>query len=196
MTRTSCIRDRANRRAASILVCLALLVLLPGCLGPTRAPKPDPTQVGRWRQDLHYMADNLERLHKNLFFNIKEVEFQGIVERIDRSAESLDDARMIIALMRLGASVRDSHTGLRWWDDPRLRRYPLGLYWFSDGIFVTHAAEKYERALGCRLVRVGRWDVAEVCLAVRDLIPHENRIGLRLNAPRYLIVPEILHALG
>jgi hypothetical protein len=43
---------------------------------------------------------------------------------------------------------------------------------------------------------VGRWDVAEVCLGVRDLIPHENRIAFRQQAPRYLIVPEILHATG
>ncbi len=142
------------------------------------------------------MATNLERLHKNLFFQTDKEDFQQIVERIDRSMESMDDARMVIALMRLGATPRDSHTGLRWWNDPRLRRYPLGLYWFSDGVYVTHAAEQYQRALGCRLVRVGRWDVAEVCLAVRELIPHENRAAFKLHAPRYLIVPEILHTLG
>jgi hypothetical protein len=142
------------------------------------------------------MADNLERLHKDLFFNINKEEFGRIVEQIDRSIDSMDDAEVVIALMRLGASVRDPHTGLRWWNDPRLRRYPLGLHWFSDGIYVTHAPEEYRRALGCRLARVGHRDVAKVCLALRDLIPHDNRIAFKQQAPRYVIVPEILHALG
>jgi hypothetical protein len=85
---------------------------------------------------------------------------------------------------------------VQWRDDPRLRRYPLKLHWFSDGLYVMHTTEAYRRALGCRLVGVGRWDVAEVCLAVRELIPHENRIAFKQGAPRYVIVPEILHAMG
>lgn len=184
------------RRGVATLWSLAVCVVVSGCVGPGRVPEPASTRAGRWRQDLHYMADNLERLHKDPFANIKEEEFGRIVERIDRSIDSMDDVQVVIALMRLGASVRDAHTGLRWWNDRRLRRYPLGLRWFSDGIYVTHTSEEYGRALGCRLVRVGRWDIAEVCLAVRELIPHENRVAFRQQSPRYVIVPEILHALG
>ena len=49
-----------------------------GCSAPwpTRAPVPAATREGRWRQDLHYLATNLRRLHADLFFNTKPDEFR------------------------------------------------------------------------------------------------------------------------
>jgi len=164
-----------------------------GCLGPTRPPAPAPTREGRWRQDLHYLAENLPRLHKNLFFKTSREKWQQTARALEQALPGLQDHEIVVGLMRLVARVGDAHTALSW---PLKRSYPIGLYWFSDGIYVLRTTRPYEQALRCRLIRIGPADVGEACAAVRELIPHENDISFRSAAPRFLEVPEILEALG
>ena len=188
-------RARTSCRPA-VALGLVLIALLNGCVGPTRPPVPAPTREGRWRQDLHYMATNLKRLHKNLFFKTTEDEFDEVVQALDRSIDSMGDHEIIVEFMRIVALVGDDHTRLSWRANSVMRTYPLRLEWFSDGLYVIRAAEEHRRALRCRLVRIGRNDIREVCAALRELIPHENDAAFKWFAPSYLAVPEILHALA
>jgi len=176
-----------------VTVVLTLSLAGLGCLGPTHPPAPAPTREGRWRQDLHYLAENLPRLHKNLFFKTNREKWEWTVRSLDQALPGLQDHEIVVGLMRLVARVGDAHTALSW---PFKRTYPLGLYWFNDGIYVLQTTRPYEQALRCRLVRIGPADVGEVCAAVRELISHENDISFRSAAPRFLEVPEILEALG
>ncbi|MCP4249784.1 MAG: hypothetical protein GY778_22300 [bacterium] len=175
---------------------MALGLLVAGCLGQTRPPVAAETREGRWRQDLQYLNTNLRRLHADLFFKIEPDAFDATIQVLDRSIDALADHEIIVGLMRLVTRVGDAHTRLHWQGHTPWRSYPLRLYWFSDGLYVVAAHREYAEAVGKRLVGLGGAEVAEVCAALAEVIPHENQAALRQYLPDHLVVPQILRALG
>ena len=74
--------------------------------------------------------------------------------------------------------------------------YGLRLYTFSDGIYVVDARPQYKEAIGKKLVAVGSTDVESVYKQVSTVAPHDNDNMLKLTTAFYMVVPEVLHALG
>lgn len=147
-----------------------------------------------WRADLQHLAAELPKRHKNLFFRVGRQDFAREVARLDKAIPSMQDFEVRVGLMRLAASVGDFHTGVSWRRDD-FGSYPLQLYSYRDGLYVTGASEEYRRALGTRLVRVGDADVESAVAKLRGLIPCENEWCFRDRLPYFLNVPEFLYAL-
>ena len=185
-------------RDCSRIWALALLLYLLCSLLPQSAIQR-ASAAGRekkWHKDLKSFRKQLPNLHPNPFFKISQDEFNQAVADLDASVASLEDHEIIVELTRIAAMVGDSHTRLDWEQTATsFRTYPLRLYWFSDGLYVTAAAADYSRALGTRLVQIGDRDIGQAYAAVSSLIPHENEQWLKARTPAYLIVPEILNAL-
>lgn len=149
----------------------------------------------QWRQDLQFLATQLPLLHKNAFFKVSRTQFEQAVADLDRDIPSLQDYEIVIRMMRIVALFGDSHTTLNMTGSTQqFRLYPMKLYWFSDGLYVTDVASQYREALGARLVRIGSTDVGQAYSVVSDLIPHENEQWLKALSPSRLVTPEILQA--
>lgn len=149
-----------------------------------------------WRADLEFLATQLPLLHKNAFFKITHAQFDQAVADLDRDIPTLRDYEIVVRLMRLVARIGDAHTTLQTaGSTQQFKSYPLKLYWFNDGLYVTDAAAQYQDALGARLLRMGSTDVAQAHAAVGELIPHENEPWLTAMSPAALVSPEILQAL-
>ncbi|UCG33265.1 MAG: hypothetical protein JSU68_01275 [Phycisphaerales bacterium] len=167
-----------------------------GCAGPTEPTPLAATPQERWRQDLHFLAANLKKLHKEPFHRCKPGDFDQVVESLDRSIDSLEEHQIIVGLMRLTNMIGDAHTRLLWREHVGFGRYPLELRWFADGLYVIGAAREYERALGCRLEGINGHKLRLACTVLSAVVPAENEQGFREAAPDFMVVPEILHALG
>ena len=175
------------------------------CLAPAAAPAANPAaglpaaprvKAEQWREDLKSLATELPRLHKNLFFRLPRADFERSVADLERAIPSLREDQIIVAMMRIVASVGDAHTGLSPWPTPWSRLFPLQLYWFKDGLYVTATTAPNRRALAARLASIGDTPIEQVLAAVGRLIPHDNDAWLKQQSPTYLVSPEILHALG
>jgi hypothetical protein len=143
------------------------------------------------------LATELPRLHKNLFFQITEEEFQHAVAQLYEAIPSMRDDEIIIGIARVVAMVGDGHTRLNLLQEAAgFRVYPLSLYWFKDGLYVVKTTSEYSRVLRSRVVQIGDTDIEEASVAVSALISHENEAQLRNRSPDYLVTPEILHALS
>ena len=68
--------------------------------------------------------------------------------------------------------------------------------WFADGLYVTGAAAPYRRALGARVLGIGRLNTAQLDQAVQPLISHENAYWARAESPDLLRLAEALHTIG
>jgi len=193
-------RIRVFWLGALVVIILLFSLFITGCLSepqPAAPPLPASTQEGRWRQDLHYLATELPRLHKNLFFQITEEEFQHAVAQLYEAIPSMRDDEIIIGIARVVAMVGDGHTRLNLLQEAAgFRVYPLSLYWFKDGLYVVKTTSEYSRVLRSRVVQIGDTDIEEASVAVSALISHENEAQLRNRSPDYLVTPEILHALS
>lgn len=189
-------RNRLKRYALTLLL-LHPLWLWQAAAAAARAGRwqvgPSASREERWRADLAFLAEELPRRHKNLFFKITRERFESAVAELEASLPSMTDAEIKVALMRVVAQVGDSHTHVRWsYDDFTV--FPLKLFRFSDGWYVTEAGEEYRQIVGARLVRVGATPAESADAAVRAMIACENDSCFKNYLPSYLVVPDILRA--
>ncbi|MEW6213420.1 MAG: tetratricopeptide repeat protein, partial [Acidobacteriota bacterium] len=111
---------------------------------------------------------------------------------------SLARHQVIVEMMKIVAMVGDGHTSINPFFDPHLgfRYYPVKFYLFKDGLFIRSAAREYAAAVGGRVVRLGRLGAEEALRAVSEVSPRDNEMTLRERVPYFMMMPEVLHALG
>lgn len=132
---------------------LSALLILSFLTLPAEAQNLLSTQ--QWRQDLHYLADQIVRVHPAAFHNLSEQDFNSAVADLDRRIPALSDQKLEVELIRLVASLGEGHSRVSppglpdpmsdvaqvtRFKDPRLafHRLPLQLYRFSDGLYVIY----------------------------------------------------------
>jgi hypothetical protein len=187
-------REQKNRgRRKSYFPALYFSVwLLVAALGVVAQRLPQISREEKWRGDLQYLFVELPKRHKNLFFKITSQEFDREIAAIIESVPKLSDSEIKLALRRLTAMIGDPHTRISYNVD---KTYPLTLYQFSDGVFVTAATEEYKSALGAKLIKIGETVIERAKEAVRPLITYENEWRFKGQFPDYLTDPENLYLL-
>jgi hypothetical protein len=145
------------------------------------------------RQDADYLAAELVRLHPNLFFHTPREEFDRTVDEVRRAATTAADHEMMVGLMRIGAVSGDPHTTLYAWEE--FPKTPVRFTRLASGLYVTSAEPHLAGTLGARVLAFDRTGVADVETAVATVVSHGNDAWLRDQLPRYLILPQVLHAL-
>jgi hypothetical protein len=189
------------KSAISRMVPLALLSAAAGALAqapqPAEVGKPAELTAAQWREDLRFMAREMERRHKNLYHHVSKTQFDAAVADLDARIPSLERNEIIVGMMRIAAMVGDGHTRV----DPRkdtrfgFRSLPLKLYLFEDGIYVRAAAPGHAALVGARIEAVGGVPIGEAIRRVAEIASRDNDIGPKLFVPLYLGMPDILHAL-
>lgn len=159
------------------------LILLP--LSPTFAQRQETTsslvqtptertRVGKWRQDLEYLAKELPKRHKNAFHSITRRQFEAAVNRLDKDIPVLQEHEIIVRIRAILGMVGDTHTNLFGWEDS-FHRYPFRFFRFSDGYFVISAAKPYNNILGARLVRIGNTRISKAYESARPFASCRER---------------------
>lgn len=161
---------------------------------PAPLPSPTETRDERWRQDLHYLAVQLPRLHIDPFHRTSPAEFERAVQELDARISDLNDHEVALGMIQLVAMLGDAHSRAIPPGSLTVHVFPLRLYWFKDGLGVTGAAPAYREAVGTRLTQINGIDVEAVVERVRGLVAYENEAGLRDDVIRYLLMMEVLQA--
>lgn len=176
--------------------------LLPPVLR-TAAFKPLQRPEGRdarWQQDLDYYADQLPRLHKDLYHAVDQATWKAAVAELSADISSLTDEEIIIRFMELTAMIGDGHTtvGLhRLYNEPfNFRTYPIGLKWYPDGWYVFGGLPEYREMFGARVLAIDGTSIDEADDRVESVISYDNEMQLRSKAGMYLTIPEVLEGLG
>ena len=192
------------RTAVSALLALNVLVL------PAAAQNVLSAQ--QWRQDLHYLADQIVTVHPGAFHHLSEQDFNSAVADLERRIPALSDQQVEVELIRLVASLGEGHSRLSLpglpdamsdvaqvtpFKDPRLafHRLPLQLYRFSDGLYVIAATPDRQPLVGSRVVAIGGHNALGVLDDVQGLVNRDNEMGTLVVAPQLVVVPEILKAM-
>jgi len=177
----------------------ALAIAAASRAAPASNPPPVTADGAReWREDLRFMASEMEKRHRNLFHTVSRERFEAAVRSLDARIPSLARHQILVEMARIVAMVGDGHTNLAPTRDPRVgfRTYPLRLYLFADGLAVRAASREHADAVGAKVVRIGSSSADQAYRAVRELIGRDNEMDARFFAPHLLVMPEILHALG
>ena len=94
--------------------------------------------------------------------------------------------------------VGDGHTSFYASDQQKWRFniYPIRLYSFSDGVYLTAAAEEYAHLFGKRLVQIDETNIYDAFHAISTTIGADNEMEYLYTVPFDLIRSEMLHVLG
>ncbi len=160
-------------------------------------PPEDLSRDDRWRYDLDYLARRMEQIHYDLYGVMSRTQFDGAIRDLKSAVPDLEDYQIAVGIQRILAMVGDGHTFML----PLIRelgihRYPISVYRYSDGLFVQAATPEYESVVGARVVSIGGTTVDKAWNAVAEICSHDNASGLMFAVQRYLVIPEILHAVG
>src|SRR2546423_8041351 len=125
-----------------------------------------------WNADLDALQREIPATHPNAFHAITRESFDASIAKLRASAPSLPAHVVAAEIARIMASIGDGHTRLtipldpnagffsghtptKIPDDPALhfRHLPVRFTWFSDGVFITSAANR--DLVGKRVTRIG-----------------------------------------
>lgn len=156
----------------------------------------DASQQIAWRDDLRVMNERMQKTHPNLFWRTSQADFNRAVAALDSEIPYLSDEQIKVGLMQIVALV-DGHTQIGIFQPAvNFHMYGLRLYSFSDGLYVVDAQPQYKEAIGQKLVMVNSTPVETVYTQVSTVAQYDNLHMLKLTTSFYMVVPEVLHALG
>ena len=146
-----------------------------------------------WLEDIEQLAEELPRLHANLFHQRSEHDFRMDVMQLKTDLPSLDDSMIVVRLMQLIASIGDAHTTLI----PPIQHYlPLAFYLFEEGLFVIAAQPEHGDCLGSRVVAIEGVPIEQVMEQVKATLSHENDAFVAAHLPLYLAAADLLYGLA
>lgn len=210
---------RHTRVAPIVLV--ASLWTLPCAGQPPSTPaagaeeRPRVMTVDAWREDLRALVDYVATKHRAPWAHVTEPAFRRAAADLDARIPELSDSRIVVEMAAIVALPQDGHsrlslplsagegqqrahlptappaeTGLL------LRAYPVGLYRFSDGLFVQAATTEHLGLVGARVIRLGPLAADAALDAVRRYVNADNEPGHALSGPRLLGLADICGAIG
>lgn len=154
---------------ALTVICLSGSLYAQTNAGPTSAsgrPKLSPAQ---WREDLKFAVDTFLARDRSFSPAARE-QFRAAIDQLQRTLESMSDEQIIVELAKAVALAKNAHTRLYLVRNrSELRRYPIRVWWFPEGLYVVRTTPEYSALLGARILRIAGRSVQQVKDAVAPL---------------------------
>lgn len=178
------------------VIALLLAGLSPCVEGQSAVVSADDAR--KWQADLHYLADEMPKVHKNLFHSMTPEQFEAATNRLDARIPSLTRNQILVEFARIVAMVGDGHTSLFPFYNASLvlHRYPVRFYMFSDGLYVQRGTAAYREAVGGKVLRLGNCNAAEAFARVSEIVNRDNEMTVKDVAASWLGLPEFMEGLG
>jgi hypothetical protein len=165
-------------------------------------PAPFDARTAGWSADFETLISAREETHPNPWHSVTREEYVAEVSAAIARIPDLSDDELLVELTRLAALPnsfgRDGHGGTYPWGEGEfgVNLYPLRLYWFSDGIFVTDALAEHSDLIGLRVDAIAGHDVDELLGAVEPFVSRDNDQQVLSSSPLFMLVANLLHGLG
>ena len=169
---------------------------------PSSAPAATVDRVSAWRSDLELIVPGMDRIHPNLTHGTRLDALNQAVADLASTVETSTDDQLMVGVARIAAMVsaegHDGHTGLFVWGTGTypVDSLPLRLWLFEDEVVVVDALPPYEDLIDTRIDAIEGRPIAEVLETIDPVIPRDNAQTVRLLAPRFLLIPQVLRGLG
>ncbi|HEX8452500.1 MAG TPA: hypothetical protein VF647_10415 [Longimicrobium sp.] len=157
-------------------------------------PRPRD-RVEAWQQDIDALTTRFVELDRSFTAAERARFMERLAETRGRLAE-LNDDEVVVRLASAIALANNAHTRLYILRNAtELRRLPLRLWWFSDGLYVVRTTPEHRRLLGCRIDAVAGVDAREARERVAPLFAGNRSWGDYMSVYS-LTSPEVLRGLG
>ncbi len=130
-----------------------------------------------WRHDIDEIVKDIRLLHPDPFTRIGRFTFLREVSALKAALPYLTEEQRAVQAMRLVASLGDGHTQLVSENPIFAYWYPIRLYEFTDGLFVTSAYKSVADLAGAQVLEIGGRPAIEVIERARRLMGADNEFG-------------------
>ncbi len=157
----------------------------------------EKVNIKEYQSDIKYLKDSLPTKHPNLFFYKSKEQFDSSLDKIatDQNLSSNNALTIQMQLREAIAGIGDPHTNFGFYESIDKEGYfPLEIYWFDDGIWIIGADEKYESAIGKKLVAINDVTIDEVIKRVSKVVPKNEPYFARKRMHYFLMSHGILKA--
>ncbi len=159
--------------------------------------RPPELTKNQWREDLHYLVEKMEQKHPDLYASISRVTFFNAVRNIEERISSLDSNQIMVEFFKVIALPNDAHS-FPFIISPayNLHHFPLKIYNFDDGWYVTDICRKHKDVIGSRVVKIGDVPMDEVYELYKPYLAVGNDFSKRERFCLIGLMAEWLHAQG
>ncbi len=153
-----------------------------------------------WRYDLNLLDREVTRkgYADGVARKISREQFHSAVQALSDRVSKLNDAQMVVEIMKLMRSVGDGHTGLL--APPQrpefARALPIQFFLFKEGLFVIGSDPKHQDLLGAQVISLGGNSVEQLMGSLDQVINRDNDFWPNQIAPYLMRNLQLLHALG
>ena len=130
--------------------------------------------VDDWRQDIDQIVADIRLLHPDPFTEVGRHAFQRQVEALKTALPAMTDEQRMTAAMRLVAALGDGHTMLEPNNERYALWYPIRIYDFAEGTFVTSAHQSVAELAGAQVVEIGGRPAAQALNDARAIVASDN----------------------
>jgi len=172
---------------------LILLTLLLACL---TAFSQSNKKID-WSADIAYIKAELPKNHYNLYMVKSEQDFFTGLDEISKIENQLSDFEIAVKLQQLIATFGDSHTSLilkPFLDYNKI--LPIGLMWFSDGIWIQSTTKSNEAILGAKITKINGNAINEVIDSLSTLSAIDNEASVKKSVPKIIPALQFLEYFG
>ena len=166
--------------------------------GCPQAAKSRQLTKAQWIQDLDYVKKTLTDNHPDIFYRISPSNFDlKVKEAVQKIMHSHIDEECVVAIRHIVASLCDGHTSLITDSLPGYRDiFPIRMYEFSDGIFITGIARQFSEHLGAKVIKIGAFSAEESFRKAGTLAYADNEFSRKNQSPLIVITCKLAHGLG
>jgi hypothetical protein len=159
---------------------------------PTTRQRLTPAQ---WREDLQFAVDTF--LARDRSFSPKaRQQFRNAITELQKTVDGKTDDQIIVQFAKAVALAKNAHTRLYLLRNrSELRRYPIRVWWFSEGLYVVRATPEYSQLLGAKISRIGGRAVESLKRAVDPLFAGNASWHTYMSAYT-MTSPDVLIGLG
>ncbi len=158
----------------------------------------------QWEADIKYFVNEMSKVHINPYHTTPKNRFEENSAAFTGKLSHMSDYEVITELAKLTAMIGDGHTALNIFgfhensnqSSFRFHIFPVRVYIFPEGLYVTGAAPQYSKLQGSRITKINGKDINEVIEKIKPIVPCDNEYSQTFNIPYYLVIPEFLNGLG
>ena len=158
----------------------------------------------KWAEDIDYLVKEMPKVHIEPYNHTSKENFELFAEVLKSKLKNMSDNEALSQVAKLTAMIGDGHTALNIFNFHnssnnaayKFHIFPVMMYQFSDGMFVTGAAPQYGELKGCKVIKINGKAIDEVLETVKPIVPSDNEYSVKFNLPYYLVIAEFMNGLG
>ena len=150
----------------------------------------------KWLEDLIFLKEELPKRHPGFFSLVSREKFYGTIEDIEKRIPTLTDNQIMMEFFKVVALPNDDHTLPNFLLCYNLHFYPLKIFLFDDGWYITETSRKFKSTVGSRLIKIGDMPIADVYNLYKPYFAAENEYAKIDRFSLFTIMAEWLQSQG